>query len=379
MNVTIISRSWPAYERSGVSLSAWTHVRLLNGLGHSVSIIGSDPRIAYEDLPVANKIYVPSTGSGSLYSFARIDIQKLTKAISETHPELLIVEGWQTALTDQSIGVAHKMNIPVLLISHGISLHPFKLNLLSLIRSLGWFPYWFITLPRLLKKVALITVLDIESNSKRFYDRDLARRLGVTVRKLVNTPVNWDGEYRKFSDREKKILVVGYFSDVKNQKFALELMKKIKKDISLCFIGDKKGAYYEDCKLIAGDCSLLGRITFLDDRECDVGSEISNCMLVLSTSITEVLPLTLLEAMASGTPFVAGCVGAVPGLKGGIALSREDDWLMAIESFFYDSKKWNLYSQEGRNQFCREFTIDELSKQLESGISVIFKNKIKDD
>lgn len=375
MNITVIARSWPAYERSGVSLAAAMHVRILIGLGHSVSIIGSDPRIEYEDLPVVSKIFVPSYGSGSLYSPARINIGQLTKALSETQPNLVIVEGWQTALTDYSITVAHQMDIPIILISHGISLHPFKLNLLSVVRSLGWVPYWFVTLPRLLKKVSLITALDLESNSNRFYDRILAKRLGISIKRLVNTAVNWDAKYKDFNERERKILVVGYFSSVKNQKFALELMKKINKHVNLRFIGAKKGAYYESCKLIARDPKLLDRIEFVDDRECDVGSEIGSCKLVLSTSITEVLPLTLLEAMASGTPFIASHVGAVPSLRGGVALHREEDWLGAIESFFSDSKKWNLYSQEGRNHFNRDYTSNELSNQLEAGISEVFKNK----
>jgi glycosyltransferase involved in cell wall biosynthesis len=350
------------------------HVRILNKLGHSVSIIGSDPRIDYEDLPVANKIFVPSCGSGSLYSPARVDIRQLTNALSETRPKLVIVEGWQTALTDYSITVAHQMGIRIILISHGISLHPFKLNLLSVVRSLGWAPYWFITLPRLLKKVSLITTLDLESNSNRFYDRILAKKLGISIKRLVNTAVNWEAKYKDLNERERNILVVGYFSSVKNQKFALKLMKKINKDINLRFIGAKKGAYYESCKLIAKDPQLSDRIEFVDDRECDIASEIASCRIVLSTSTTEVLPLTLLEAMASGTPFVASHVGAVPSLRGGIALHREEDWLGAIESFFSDSKKWNLYSQEGRNHFSRDYTIIELSSQLEAGISGVFKN-----
>jgi glycosyltransferase involved in cell wall biosynthesis len=194
----------------------------------------------------------------------------------------------------------------------------------------------------------------------------------------VNIPINWSDKYKSLNEREKKILVVGYFSEVKNQKFALKLMEKIRGDISLCFIGAKKGAYYDSCKLISKEPLLDGRITFLEDHECDLANEIASCMLLLSPSTTEVLPLTLLEAMASGTPFVASSVGAVPGLRGGLNLRHDEDWLGTIESFFYDSRKWKFYSEEGRKYINNNYTIDKLSKQLEDGISEVFKNQKND-
>lgn len=313
MRITLISRAWPPSERSGVSLAAMSHAKLLLQQGHDVSIIGAENNLQAIPLPLSGRTCVPAKGSGSLYSPARINQGRLKQAIASNKPELVIVEAWQTALTDSAIDVAYQLGIPVLMISHGISMHPYKVSIPQYLRSLAWLPYRYLRLPGLVKKLNAITTLDESSKSNRFFDRELAKKCLIPVVVLKNYSAHQMGEYVPRSKRQMQILVVGYFFPVKNQLAAINLMARLPFEISCCFIGDRQGRYFEECRTRVIDLKLNERISFLQDDECNLAQKIAHSILIFSPSITEVLPITLIEAMECGTPFVGTSVGAVKG------------------------------------------------------------------
>lgn len=170
MNITVVSRSWPSNERSGVSLVAALHVKVLQELGHKISIIGSNKLIDKETI-CHDKTYIRASGSGSLYSPARIDRNELRSCLIKSSPDLVIVEAWQTALTDSSIDIAYDLNIPVLMISHGISIYPYSLRLSDLIRFLAWWPYKVRKLSSRIGKLSAITCLDSYSVAPEYFCR----------------------------------------------------------------------------------------------------------------------------------------------------------------------------------------------------------------
>lgn len=375
MRITLISRSWPSHEHSGVSLAALNHARLLIEGGHEVSIIGALDSLEGIDLPVVNRAYVPARGSGSIYSPAQINRDALKKTIADNHPDVVIIEAWQTAITDAAIEIADELKIPVLMISHGISLHPFNSSITQWLRALAWAPYRLFKLPLLVKKLRAITTLDEWSSSHRFYDRDLAKNLDIPVVSLKNFPAHTIGPYLPIHERHSKILVVGYFSPIKNQLAAINLLDKLPNDIDCVFIGKREGAYFEKCKKRVSELSLNNRVTFLQDDECDLAQQISQAMLVFAPSMTEALPMTLIEAMACGTPFVASSVGAVSSFAGGILADSKEDQIKAIESLISKPDLWEKYSIAGRAQYASEFTERHIASQLEKAIEIALRSK----
>jgi glycosyltransferase involved in cell wall biosynthesis len=370
MNITLVSRSWPTHERSGVSLAAFNHARLLIEQGHEISVIGALDSLANIALPVKDRGYVPAKGSGAIYSPIRINRDDLKRAIMKNKPHLVIVEAWQTALTDTAIEVAYELKIPVLMISHGISLHRFNSTITQYIRALAWVPYCLFKLPALIKKLSAITTLDESSLSRRFYDRDLAIKFGIPVVPLKNFPAHAIAPYVPLNKRFNQILVVGYFSPIKNQLAVIKLLKKIPKHINCVFIGQRKGAYFEVCKKRAAELKLVNRIVFLQDDECNLAKQIAQSILIFSPSITEVLPTTLIEAMAGGTPFVATPVGAVRSFLGGILADTEDSQVKAINLLISDSDLWERYSYSGRLQYKSEFTKEHIALQLKKAVMI---------
>jgi glycosyltransferase involved in cell wall biosynthesis len=181
---------------------------------------------------------------------------------------------------------------------------------------------------------------------------------------IKNSPINWSSQFISKARRRWQILVVGYFSLVKNQMAAIELIRALSPDITLCFVGERTGSYFKKCQQAVHAYGLSNRVRFLQDDECNLGIEIASCLLIYSPSITEALPMVLIEAMASGTPFVANSVGAVPSLKGGIAASSQSSQLEAIKLMVDNDLVWNIYSNAGLKQYQEEFSEAWISEQL---------------
>ena len=364
MRLTVISRNWPSLERSGVTLAAAEHVRMFAEAGHQVNIVGSHVSVSTEPLPVNRAYFVNSKGSAALYSQKILDVDALTKALVDSKPDLVVCEAWQTSLTDGAVQIASKLGLRVMMVSHGVSIHPFTNKPKDLTRAIGWSSYGLFKLPRLVKSLNVLTALDLVSRSKRFYDRDLASKFSIPVLPLVNAAINLGTGFVPYQNRNKKILVVGYFSPVKNQFLAIDILRHLPRNISIQFVGRREGVYYEKCVKRVAQFGLADRVVFSEDHECDLSRLIAESSALLSTSITEALPINLLEAMAVGTPFVATPVGAVPSLLGGVVADGEDALSAALKSVIEDEIYWSTLSEIGRKNYASSFSRPRVKEQL---------------
>jgi glycosyltransferase involved in cell wall biosynthesis len=328
-------------------------------------------QIDFDDLnlPICSKFSIDAHGSGAIYSPAKIDIKGLEDALTSINPDLVVTEAWQTALTEACIDIASKLNIPILMISHGISIHPYANSVHNWIRYLAWLPYRYFKLPRLIKKLNAITALDNLSSSNRFFDRELAKKNNIPIISLKNCPSHRSAKVVPRADRQMQILVVGYFSAVKNQLTAIEVLSQLPESISCCFIGDRCGDYFEACQKRVTKLGLTSRVSFLQDDECDLAEKINQSILVFSPSITEALPITLIEAMACGTPFVATPVGAVSSFSGGILADSKQSQIEAINALITETTLWQKYSDAGIQQVEADFTEDRIAAQLANAIN----------
>ncbi len=367
MKIILVSRSWPSNDRSGVPLAAAEHAKILISDGHEVSIIGSYESVLFENLSGCDKYFVSSKGTGALHSYVSVDKKRLQDIYNQILPDLIIVEAWQTSLTEAAIDIALKRSLPVLVISHGISVHKFSNSWIDFFHAISWFPYK-LRLKNRLRKINAITALDMESKSSRFYDRDLALRVNVPVIELVNTPINFASKIKLKSQRKLQIILIGYFSRVKNQMAAIDLFKELPGNLSLVFVGARTGKYYESCLKKVAKLGLESRVFFYEDHECNINEEISNSILMLSTSLTEVLSISLLEAMASGTPFVATSCGANSSLQAGVVTSNRECQKRSLLKIITDEDYWNTLSKQGILQYQARFKPNNVVKGLRNAV-----------
>lgn len=373
----LVSRSWPSHERSGVSLAAAAHAQALVSGGHQVMIVGSDPSITLSTQLRAHAAeHVAASGSGALYAPARLDRARARHLLQSWQPDLLITEAWQTALTDGFIDLAAQSSTKALMVSHGVSIAPFSAAALDRLRSLGWLQYARRALPRRIRSLTAITTLDLRSKSARFADRDIAVALAKPVFELGNAPVNYSTAGPGWTARSPVVLVIGYFSPVKNQLAAIELMRHLEQSpLKLRFIGPQSGAYYERCRKRVRELRLEARVAFVEDSQTDIGQEISQCLAVVSTSVTEALPITLIEAMASTTPFVATAVGAVPSLAGGLCGPADESMAAQILQLLHDQPLWERCAAAGFAGYQARFSRGRVDEQLMSAVQYCLTNK----
>jgi glycosyltransferase involved in cell wall biosynthesis len=372
--ILMVCQAWPTFEHSGLAFCAGEHCTILSELGYELCIASSNPRVleAVGKMPIKDAFYIPLDGFNFLTFRKDINQQKAQEVIDAMQPDLILVEAWQTAIGDAFIELASKSKIKVAMISHGISLHPFSWRPKDLVRSLSWLPYRWLVFPGLIKKLTLLSALDLSSNSKRFFDREYAKRFGIPVTLLVNAPVHYSNEVLPLAGRKRQVLIVGYFSDIKNQLAALRVAKSLKKQkILFKFVGDKKGTYFQKCINFVVKNDLQKIVVFEDDKECDLSIEISQSIVVFSPSSSEALSIVLLEAMASGTPIVATSVGANKSLVGAILADSYDEQLQIICELAKDQEIWKECSTLGQACYKNQFSKIIVKEQVRVFLSLV--------
>jgi glycosyltransferase involved in cell wall biosynthesis len=126
---------------------------------------------------------------------------------------------------------------------------------------------------------------------------------------------------------------VGVFRAEKNQLGALEAFRRVRERVAgaqLVFVGD--GPMREAVERRAGEIGAGEWAHFLGHRS-DVPALLEIADLMLQPSISDAMPMTVLESMALGVPVVATDVGDVRRVLGetGVCVAREDAESLAGE------------------------------------------------
>jgi glycosyltransferase involved in cell wall biosynthesis len=165
---------------------------------------------------------------------------------------------------------------------------------------------------------------------------DVCREAGLPSEKLRVVFAVTDPERVRAGDRDKgraaagvggdwpMILVVASLNEHKGHAFLLDAMPAVLRrhpNVAVVLAGD--GPQRESLQLQAKQLGIDDNVRFLGYRR-DVPDLIRAAdLLVLPSFAGEGLPVTLLDAMFAGVPFVATVVGGVPDLTGGTEATEE--------------------------------------------------------
>lgn len=193
---------------------------------------------------------------------------------------------------------------------------------------------------------------------------------GVDVENFY--PVNLEGKNKLrnkygFSINDKIILMVGTLTENKGQLEALNVIKELDESYKLILVGtgpEKKRIEQEivenniDNKVI-----LCGQV-----NDVEKYYKLSDTLLFLSEN--EGLPLTILEAMATGLPILTTNVGGIPEVVeeniNGFFINRNTPHKTAllIKKLFEDTETLKVISNNNIKKINREFTLNHCANKL---------------
>ncbi len=120
---------------------------------------------------------------------------------------------------------------------------------------------------------------------------------------------------RELNVADEQTRIVGYVGRLSDEKGVHHLLRAaalvLKSNPTVRFVLAGDGPARSSLEKLANELEIAGKVVFLGQRS-DIAGVYASCDVIVMPSLTEGLPLTLLEALASGCAVVATAVGAIP-------------------------------------------------------------------
>lgn len=163
--------------------------------------------------------------------------------------------------------------------------------------------------------------------------------------------------------------VISRLEKVKGITYLLQAMPEIIKtfpELTLLIVGD--GAEMTNLQLEVKQLGVGTHVIFIGERY-DIPEIYQILDIYLLPSLSEGLPMGLLEAMASGCPVIASRVGGIPKVAGdnetAVLVEPQDADMLAnkIVSLLGDNKEQQRLIQAGREVFGNQFSAELMSSR----------------
>lgn len=216
--------------------------------------------------------------------------------------------------------------------------------------------YWRAMGRRILRRSAVVIAVS------DFIRRFLVERIGVPHERVTVVPNGVDPRFRRLEegravgepDGDPYLLTVGNIFPVKNFLVAVQVLAALAPEfprLRLRMAGGTGHAYFHEVMAAADRAGITDRIDFLGYVETDRLVPLMNrATLLLMPSLTEGCPVTLLEAMACGTPVIASARGGIPEVGGEAVVLVDEPTDVAS---WVDATRRLLQDDSGRRRLTR--------------------------
>lgn len=153
---------------------------------------------------------------------------------------------------------------------------------------------------------------------------------------------------------------------------AVALARRTHTDLELHLVGD--GVEREGLERLAAALGIGEAVRFLGERS-DIGDCLGDAHLFVLSSVTEGLPLALLEALAMGLTPIVTDVGGMPEVirqagVGAIVPPRNAEALAAELVRHADAREsWEDWGARARAAFARHFTVERMTAEYDALVS----------
>jgi len=370
MKILIATFTYPP-ESNGVSHVAHAHAIGFVQRGHEVTVVTATNRNRNLEELKKERIKVfefDVKGNGNIKVGYSGEIKKYQDFIAGSKADVMLFHCWQTWSTDLAIPVFSMNKAKKILVSHGVSANSI-LSLRNTVSWLCWRPYIW-KMQEMIKTFDHIVFLSQRKDKDRFYDYHLVQKMGLSNYSIIPNgtyPLEHNkylehNEYKiafkkKFIINTKYIILqVANYDFRKNQKMALEAFVESKvKDASLVFIGSQKNSYTNKLENYARQLNAQNTVLFLENlSRNEIMHAYVSADIFICSSLSEVQPLVILDAMNAGVPFISTDVGCVSDLPGGVIVKNTLQMAEQIKTLIEDEVLRKKLSEEGKKA-CSEY------------------------
>lgn len=321
--------------------------------GYSVTVITNQiPGVSDEE--VVNGVTVYRIRIDGRYKLRfKGDKKKYYSIIAEIQPDVLIPVCTQSWPYDWIVSKLGKLSCKTILYTHGYSEYHDHYGIFDKLRRgqihmalylLGCKIYYMIA-PYFIRKFDLVVY--ITKHEEAYY---FARKKGFLNGEVLSNAVDdrfWGSSYdslKNHRDEKIRILNVGNYGDIKNQKYLLKIFYKTNyPNLELHCVGSKKNDYYKElCDLKKElDAKYGERDVFLHvgmEREAVI-KMFFQCDMYVMTSKWEAFSISLCEAAASRIPIIATPVGNATDFTGIITADSKEAFVDAIERLAHSEEE----------------------------------------
>lgn len=354
-------------EVDGVAMAAGLMVANFVSAGHEVHV-ATGPSKSVADIGNFRGFEVHRFESPGKIKSSKANgyVDFLTKA----NADVIVFHCWNSWPTDMALQSFDRIPGKKVMLSHGYDTHSihwqkkFPWGLVAWIKRLPK----ALALPQDLKAFDRVVFLSSKKDTERFFDAWLAARIVPEKVRIIPNSIERQGNTNSLDFQEIHgigsgfiFLCVANYSIRKNQGLALEAYCKANiRGSSLIFIGSSLGAYgtriKEEWTSIRGQHPDLSVYFFENlDRE-DVLAAFKSCDVVVLSATAETQPIVLLEAMASGKPFISTDTGCVSEFEGGLIAHDVHTMSMQMRELAFSSEKSAALSAQGLAYFSLHHT-----------------------
>ena len=358
--------------KDGVQFVTQYHAERLAQKGHEVVVLTVNHGHSNEE--VHNKVKIVRfdiSVKHTLYFGER------KKYINRLREELLSADALinvcaQTATTDWCFPILKDIKCKKILYMHGMHSHKFTKHDLVSLKALAhkiwnnarWNTYYKLS-GKYFKQYDHIVQLHENDYANTYFDKK------YHIKSVVIENAADDLFFEPEINKENYIINVSNYLPRKNQELLLRAFYKgnIDNKYGLILIGGEANKYYH--RLLSLRKKLENRyghknvkILYGLNREETI-KKIKKAGLYVQTSAWEAFPISIIEAMASGTPFISTDTGIVKYLPGGIVANSEQDISYWIKLLLNNQKLSALYGEIGNTYAKNKLSIDNKVNDLE--------------
>ncbi|MEE0042111.1 glycosyltransferase family 4 protein [Catenibacterium sp.] len=361
-------------KTDGVQLVTQYQAEGLVKKGHKVTVITSKLKSS-PDYEVHNGVEIVRVDAYNFYYWHKGNKKEYQNLVLEKTKaaDALVAVCLQSFSADWLLDVLQQIKCKKILYLHGMP--DFKVHLSdcsnlkklakTIFRNIRWKYFYTVHLNQI-KKFDAITHLFKNDNSYKYFSKE-----GYKNNYVIENACNDDFfENIDFDNKKKNFLYVGNYCDRKNQELALKAFYDADLiDFGLVFIGSQKNDYCN--KLINLNNSLKNQygnhnveILYGVPRE-KISEYTKNAYACVISSNYEYYPITIVESLAAGNPFISTDVGIVNLLPGGVIANTQEEISYWIEFFARNEEYKTELGKAGRNYALKNLRIETKVSSLE--------------